>query len=395
MPYRESKLTRIIKDSLNGDSITAMIACVSPSELNIDESVNTLNYASFAKSIHMNPIRLTFESSENVENLKSEIENLKTEIEKYKQNFFYNENGKLKNIIKNLRIMLKNTSNSTGTVECSNISFDDENNTQEDCGQIHEIYEERNIEKEYSKKVTECIMLQNDNLVLKELVKALRERENNLMIRINFLENKTIEHESPEMANLIKSTLEDKDQYFSNEFLNKGLNKNIIEENILKELDLQTSEEDDNVKGKLDRKQEEIKNLKIKIRDEQKSTKGKVKLETNLNLIGDRIKKLRDFQTNLKQKLFENDYYKTLIVKQKNAEISIIKKEAIDKDKAVRKLQKQNWRSKDTLESHISTINFLKGELRTKSCENTKLFTKDDFVKNTVNTCLILRETSL
>ena len=77
-----------------------MIACVSPSEINIDETVNTLNYASFAKSIQMKPVKQTFDNFENVDYLKNEIESLKLEIEKYKQNFFYIENIKLKSIIR-------------------------------------------------------------------------------------------------------------------------------------------------------------------------------------------------------------------------------------------------------------------------------------------------------
>ena len=381
-----------------------MIACVSPSELNIDESINTLNYASFAKSIQMKPIRQNFENSENVDNLKNEIENLKNEIEKYKQNFFYNENLKLKSIIKNLRAKITSTSSheKTGLVEFSNISFYDDVKTQEECGEINEIFEaDNNLEQEYSKKVTECIVLKNDNEILKELVKALRERESNLMKKIYFLENNTIENESPLMGNLIKSTLEDKYQSSSNDFLNKGFDKNIDEENILKELHLPDSSEDDSyvkLNEKLGKKEEEIKNLKEILRQEKKSSKGKIKLESNLNLIGDRIKKLKDFQSNLKQKLCESEYYKTKIVKQKNAEIGIIKKEAIEKSKIVYKLEMQNWKNQETMENHLNTINFLKGELRTKSCEiiNSKTNTrKEDSVSNKVINRLILRKTNL
>lgn len=56
VPYRDSKLTRMLKDSLNGNSITLIIACISSSDLNIEETLNTLNYASFAKSIKISPL---------------------------------------------------------------------------------------------------------------------------------------------------------------------------------------------------------------------------------------------------------------------------------------------------------------------------------------------------
>jgi len=42
VPYRDSKLTRILTDSLGGNSKTTMIACISPSDSNIEESNNTL-----------------------------------------------------------------------------------------------------------------------------------------------------------------------------------------------------------------------------------------------------------------------------------------------------------------------------------------------------------------
>jgi len=48
VPYRDSKLTRILQDSLGGNSRTTMIACISPAEYNFDETLNTLKYASRA-----------------------------------------------------------------------------------------------------------------------------------------------------------------------------------------------------------------------------------------------------------------------------------------------------------------------------------------------------------
>lgn len=52
VPYRESKLTRFLQDSLGGNSRTVLLACISPSEFNLHETINTLNYAQRAKAIH-------------------------------------------------------------------------------------------------------------------------------------------------------------------------------------------------------------------------------------------------------------------------------------------------------------------------------------------------------
>lgn len=51
VPYRESKLTRILQNNLGGNSKTAMIAAISPSSLNYEETLSTLRYAYQVKSI--------------------------------------------------------------------------------------------------------------------------------------------------------------------------------------------------------------------------------------------------------------------------------------------------------------------------------------------------------
>eukprot|EP00061_Rhincodon_typus_P016452 g44679.t1 len=51
IPYRDSKITRILKDSLGGNAKTLMIACISPSSFNFDENLNSLNYAKRTQNI--------------------------------------------------------------------------------------------------------------------------------------------------------------------------------------------------------------------------------------------------------------------------------------------------------------------------------------------------------
>ncbi|CAE8662500.1 unnamed protein product, partial [Polarella glacialis] len=51
VPYRDSKLTRMLQDSLGGNSRTLMIACVSPAGIHMAETLNTLKYANRAKNI--------------------------------------------------------------------------------------------------------------------------------------------------------------------------------------------------------------------------------------------------------------------------------------------------------------------------------------------------------
>ncbi|KAG2184965.1 hypothetical protein INT43_000878, partial [Umbelopsis isabellina] len=51
IPYRDSKLTRLLQDSLGGNSATLMIACVSPAEYDVVETANTIKYANRARNI--------------------------------------------------------------------------------------------------------------------------------------------------------------------------------------------------------------------------------------------------------------------------------------------------------------------------------------------------------
>jgi kinesin family protein 18/19 len=51
IPYRDSKLTRLLKDSLGGSTKTVMIACINQQASCYEETMNTIKYASKAKSI--------------------------------------------------------------------------------------------------------------------------------------------------------------------------------------------------------------------------------------------------------------------------------------------------------------------------------------------------------
>lgn len=55
IPYRDSKLTRLLQDSLGGNTKTVMIAAVSPADYNYEETLSTLRYAARAKAIKNKP----------------------------------------------------------------------------------------------------------------------------------------------------------------------------------------------------------------------------------------------------------------------------------------------------------------------------------------------------
>lgn len=81
IPYRDSKLTMLLMDSLGGNSLTLMIACVSPSSNALDDSVSTLNYATRAKNIQNRPAVQVDPTEFALSNLKRENQALKVENE--------------------------------------------------------------------------------------------------------------------------------------------------------------------------------------------------------------------------------------------------------------------------------------------------------------------------
>ena len=83
VPYRDSKLTRMLQDSLGGNSQTLMLACVSPSDANYSETLSTLHYANRAKNIKNKvTINEDFSSNNNAEirSLRGLVLQLRTEL---------------------------------------------------------------------------------------------------------------------------------------------------------------------------------------------------------------------------------------------------------------------------------------------------------------------------
>lgn len=99
VPYRDSKLTRLLKDSLGGNCQTVMIANISPSSLSLDDTYNTLKYAARAKTIkstikknvvncemHVGHyVKLVEELNREVEKLKAELATSKGSMEELKK----------------------------------------------------------------------------------------------------------------------------------------------------------------------------------------------------------------------------------------------------------------------------------------------------------------------
>lgn len=82
--YRDSKLTRLLQDSLGGNAITYMIACVTPAEFHLSETLNTVQYAQRARAIQSKPrIQQVADDSDKqalIDRLKAEVAFLRQQI---------------------------------------------------------------------------------------------------------------------------------------------------------------------------------------------------------------------------------------------------------------------------------------------------------------------------
>jgi len=80
VPYRDSKLTRLLKDSLGGNCKTVMIATTSPSHLSYEDTLNTLKYANRAKNIRVRAKQNLVTPDEHVSQYEHAIADLRNEV---------------------------------------------------------------------------------------------------------------------------------------------------------------------------------------------------------------------------------------------------------------------------------------------------------------------------
>lgn len=80
VPYRDSVLTWLLKDSLGGNSMTAMIAAISPADINFEETLSTLRYADSAKRIKNHAVVNEDPNARMIRELKEELAQLRAKL---------------------------------------------------------------------------------------------------------------------------------------------------------------------------------------------------------------------------------------------------------------------------------------------------------------------------
>uniref|UniRef100_H2YU69 Kinesin-like protein unc-104 n=1 Tax=Ciona savignyi TaxID=51511 RepID=H2YU69_CIOSA len=166
IPYRDSVLTWLLKENLGGNSKTAMIAAISPADINYDESLSTLRYADRAKQIRCNAVVNEDPNARLIRELKEEVERLRQVLRAEGLANLINEQA-LMNRNKNLSTSDKGDTETPGTCRMLCFSADMLLESEKIIAELNETWEEK-------LRKTECIRQQRENALM-ELGVSLRE----------------------------------------------------------------------------------------------------------------------------------------------------------------------------------------------------------------------------
>ena len=139
IPYRDSKLTRLLKDSLGGNARTVMIANVSPSINTFDDTYNTLKYANRAKNIKTVVTRNVLNAQYHISNYVNIINNLKNEISQLRQQLISKNKNSINETINNSNNNIENSNNKEKNNINQNTIFKNEENYLENIRELKEL----------------------------------------------------------------------------------------------------------------------------------------------------------------------------------------------------------------------------------------------------------------
>jgi hypothetical protein len=169
VPYRDSKLTRILQDSLGGNSRTSMIACISPAEFNFDESLNTLKYASRARNIKNKPIVNRDPNSALIAQLRSQLYDLQKDLLGFRQLMLKNNieiPEEISEVVKNLHEPGQIANSSSKGYSPSKIGYYGDKDTED---------ENKRLKEEVSDKTRKIGQLETE-------IKSLKEQKDDIEI---------------------------------------------------------------------------------------------------------------------------------------------------------------------------------------------------------------------
>ncbi|KAF4528683.1 hypothetical protein B566_EDAN016577 [Ephemera danica] len=221
VPYRDSKLTRLLQDSLGGNSRTVMIACISPSTQDFMETLSTLKYANRARNIKNRVTINQDKFSQQVTQLRQEIQRLQLELMEFKQgkrmvgedgseavNDMYHENKMLMTDNSNLRLRLKAQQDTIETLTARNAELKTKIATSswisgggdaENSNQIHDML------NNYVKEIEDLTSKLTESEAMCQQLRAAASRVQNRTALLSPRHNSTMDFaESPSVTSLIE-----------------------------------------------------------------------------------------------------------------------------------------------------------------------------------------------
>ena len=149
VPYRDSKLTRLLKDSLGGNSRTVMIANISPFIYSFDDTYNTLNYADRAKHIKTRVKANVINNKSVVNNYLNVIKHLQDKVSMLQSQL------NVKKVDKNdiLNINIENLN-----------SKENEKNNSEENNKIHSYFDKKKSQNKSAEKSIQRIITHENNI---------------------------------------------------------------------------------------------------------------------------------------------------------------------------------------------------------------------------------------
>ena len=233
IPYRDSKLTRLLKDSLGGNARTVMIANVSPSINTFDDTYNTLKYANRAKNIKTVVTRNVLNAQYHISNYVNIINNLKNEISQLKQQIISKNKNSINETINNINSIDNNNLNSINTNKekvnyNKNSMFKNEENYLENIKEIKELCKSQVAIKQ---KILATKNEINKLSELYEINKDISTINNGISYIIKQTDNNINNNTSPKKEENLKNIDNNTNQILDNEN-EKGSKLNILKEKI-------------------------------------------------------------------------------------------------------------------------------------------------------------------
>ena len=354
IPYRDSKLTHILRDSLGGNAKTSIIATISQLECNIEETISTLNFAQNAKKIKNNAIINEELSANDAKILKEKFKNLQMNY-----NTIFKKYAELQKEYQNQRNTIYEKESISKSLEMQN----------EDINRMMKDILEKEEELKKLKEVNDEL---KDKIEKNDIAFKLKDAEIRIIkIKLNNLNNEkiNISKENNELKIQIKNLEEEVNK--NNEkikILNEKHKKEIsaIEKNY-KNLQNQNTQNDsvlNDLKEKIRLYEEKLNNMNIELNKSKKKIEEK-EME---------IKSLNSF-------LLQKDNENILL----NNSINVYKNEINNKKKELDELNRNNLeiksKGKDILNKYNEVIMRSKQEL-IKGKEEIKLLNENLLEKN-------------